>query len=39
MEVVIMDVLGGSCAAFVKGTAHSSCMEKQKIWLMYMKKT
>jgi hypothetical protein len=37
MEVVIMGVLGRSCAAFVKGTGHS-CMEKQKIWLMYMKK-
>jgi hypothetical protein len=38
MKVVVVDVLGGSCAAFVKGTVHS-CMEKLKIWLMYMKKT
>jgi hypothetical protein len=37
MEVVIVDVLGGSCAAFVKDTAHS-CVEKQKIRSMYMKK-
>ena len=38
MKVVIVDVLGGNCAAFVKGTAHS-CMEKQKMWPMYMKKS
>jgi hypothetical protein len=37
MEVVIVDVLGWTCAAFVKDTAHS-CVEKQKIWLIYMKK-
>jgi hypothetical protein len=37
MEVVIVDVLGRSFAAFVKGTAHS-CVEKQKIFLIYMKK-
>jgi hypothetical protein len=36
-EVVIVDGVGESCVASVKGTLRS-CMEKQRILLMYRKK-